>query len=156
MQRESQYKSILNKYFKGEFYLNTTKQKWEIFQNIKIDLKLVLLSQLQLTTIIIMVLFNFLKLIKHVSSHMSCSLLSMLSHLLCPYLCDPVDCSPPSSDSEKSACKEGGPGLTPGWGRSTGEGNGYPLQHSSRGCKESDMTEHLTFSLLFTSILLFI
>ena len=77
-----------------------------------------------------MALFNFLKLIKPVSSHMSCSLLSMLSHSLFPHLCDPVDGSPPSSDSEKSACSEGDPGLMPGWGRSTGEGNGYPLQYS--------------------------
>ena len=30
-----------------------------------------------------------------------------------------------------SACNEGDLGLTPGLGRSPGEGNGYPLQYSS-------------------------
>jgi len=44
-----------------------------------------------------------------------------------------VDCSPPSSDSEKSACNQGDIGLILGWGRSTGEGSGYPLQYSCLG-----------------------
>ena len=30
------------------------------------------------------------------------------------------------SDSKESACNAGDPGLIPGWGRSLGEGNGYP------------------------------
>ena len=38
---------------------------------------------------------------------------------------------PSGSDSKESACNVGNLGLIPGWGRSSGEGNGYPLQHSS-------------------------
>ena len=34
------------------------------------------------------------------------------------------------SDSKESACNAGDPGLSPGWGRSPGEGNGHPLQYS--------------------------
>ena len=34
------------------------------------------------------------------------------------------------SDSKVSACNAGDLGLSPGWGRSLGEGNGYPLQYS--------------------------
>ena len=34
------------------------------------------------------------------------------------------------SDSRESACNVGDLGSTPGWGRSPGEGNGYPLQYS--------------------------
>ena len=34
------------------------------------------------------------------------------------------------------ACKAGDPGRIPGSGRSTGEGNGYPLQYS---CLENSM-----------------
>ena len=34
------------------------------------------------------------------------------------------------SDGKASACNEGDPGLTPGLGRSPGEGNGNPLQYS--------------------------
>ena len=40
---------------------------------------------------------------------------------------------PPSLDSsvgEESTCNAGDPGLIPGWGRSAGEGIGYPLQCS--------------------------
>ena len=37
---------------------------------------------------------------------------------------------PVSSIGKESACNEGGPGSTPGLGRSTGEGIGYPLQYS--------------------------
>ena len=33
---------------------------------------------------------------------------------------------PDSSFSKESACNSGDPGLIPGWGRSTGEGIGYP------------------------------
>ena len=63
------------------------------------------------------------------------------------------------SDGEESACNTGDLGLTPGSGRSPGEGNGHPLQHSCLenpmdrgtlwatvpGVAESDMTEQLTF-----------
>ena len=37
---------------------------------------------------------------------------------------------PGSSDGEESACNAGDPSSTPGSGRSTGEGIGYPLQYS--------------------------
>ena len=37
---------------------------------------------------------------------------------------------PGDSDSKASACSAGDPGLIPGLGRSTGEGNGNPLQYS--------------------------
>ena len=37
---------------------------------------------------------------------------------------------PHRSVSKSSACNEGDPGLIPGSGRSTGEGNGHPLQYS--------------------------
>ena len=37
------------------------------------------------------------------------------------------------SDGKESACNTVDPGLTPGLGRSIGEGNGYPLQYS---CQE--------------------
>ena len=67
---------------------------------------------------------------------------------------------PCSSDGKESACNEGDPGLIPGSGRSSGEGNGNPLQKSclehpmNRGAWwatvhrviESDMTERLTLN----------
>ena len=34
------------------------------------------------------------------------------------------------SDGKETACNAGDPGLILGLGRSPGEGNGYPLQHS--------------------------
>ena len=37
---------------------------------------------------------------------------------------------PCSSVGKESACNAGDPGSIPGSGRSTGEGIGYPLQHS--------------------------
>ena len=43
---------------------------------------------------------------------------------------------PGGSDSKASACNAGDPGLIPGSGRSPGEGNGNPLQHS---CLENPM-----------------
>ena len=43
---------------------------------------------------------------------------------------------PGSSVSKESACSTGDPGLIPGLGRSTGEGNGKPLQYS---CLENPM-----------------
>ena len=62
---------------------------------------------------------------------------------------------PSGSDGKESACNVGDLGSTPGLGRSTGEGNGNPLQYFCLenpmdggawwvprwGCKESDMTE---------------
>ena len=43
---------------------------------------------------------------------------------------------PHGSDGKVSACNAGDPGLILGWGRSPGEGNGYPLQYS---CLENPM-----------------
>ena len=40
---------------------------------------------------------------------------------------------PGDSDGKESACNVGHLGLIPGWGRSPGEGNGYPLQYSCLG-----------------------
>ena len=37
---------------------------------------------------------------------------------------------PGSSVGKESTCNAGDPGSIPGWGRSTGEGIGYPLQYS--------------------------
>ena len=34
------------------------------------------------------------------------------------------------ADGKKSSCNAGDLGLFPGWGRSSGEGNGNPLQYS--------------------------
>ena len=43
---------------------------------------------------------------------------------------------PGASDGKESACNAGDPGSIPGAGRSSGEGNGYPLQYS---CLENSM-----------------
>ena len=43
---------------------------------------------------------------------------------------------PSSSGGKESACNAGGPGSILGLGRSSGEGNGYPLQYS---CLENSM-----------------
>ena len=43
---------------------------------------------------------------------------------------------PGSSDGKASACNAGDPGSIPGSGRSSGEGNGNPLQYS---CLENPM-----------------
>ena len=37
------------------------------------------------------------------------------------------------SDGEESACNAGDPGLIPGLGRSSGKGNGNPVQYSCLG-----------------------
>ena len=37
---------------------------------------------------------------------------------------------PSGSDDKESACDTGDPGSIPGWGRSPGERNVYPLQYS--------------------------
>ena len=69
---------------------------------------------------------------------------------------------PGESDGKESACNAGDPGWILGSGRSPGEGNSNPLQHSClgnpmdrgvdglqfMGGKESDMTEWLTLSFL--------
>ena len=70
---------------------------------------------------------------------------------------------PGGSDSKASVYNVGDPGLSPGLGRSPGEGNGNPLQYSclenpmDRGAwkvslwghKESDTTERLHFHFQF-------
>ena len=60
---------------------------------------------------------------------------------------------PGGLDDKESACNAGDPSSTSGSGRSSGEGNGYPLQYSclensmdrgawwAMGCKELDTTE---------------
>ena len=45
----------------------------------------------------------------------------------CPW---PFMSFPGDLDNEESACNAGDPGSIPGWERSPGEGNGYPLQYS--------------------------
>ena len=71
---------------------------------------------------------------------------------------------PSGLDDKESAYNAGDPGFIPGSGRSPGEGNSNPLQHSclensmDRGAwwaivwgrKESDMTEQLTLTHIFT------
>ena len=44
-----------------------------------------------------------------------------------PHICTSV---PGGSDGKESACNVRDLGLIPGFGRSPGEGNGYPLQYS--------------------------
>ena len=71
---------------------------------------------------------------------------------------------PGDSNGEESACNAGDPDSIPGLGRSSGEGNGNPLQYSCLenstdrgpwqvyspwGHKESDMIEQLTLPLSF-------
>ena len=68
---------------------------------------------------------------------------------------------PGGSDGKASACNVRDPGSIPGSGRSPGEGNGNPLQHSCLekshgrrsligyspwGRKESDTTERITLT----------
>ena len=70
---------------------------------------------------------------------------------------------PCGSAGKESACNVGDLGSIPGLGRSPGEGKGYPLQYSGLensmdcyslwGCKESDMTEHLSLSLFYAVVL---
>ena len=60
---------------------------------------------------------------------------------------------------KESACNARDVGSSPGLGRSSGEGKGYPLQYSGLenspglcspwGCKASDVTERLSLSLSF-------
>ena len=71
---------------------------------------------------------------------------------------------PGGSDGKDSACNAGDPGSISGWGRSPGEGNGYPLQFSSLeismdrgawqatvcGVADLDMTEQLMISTKYT------
>ena len=45
---------------------------------------------------------------------------------------------PGVSDSKESVCNAGDLGSIPGLGRSSGEGNGYPLQYS---CLENSVAE---------------
>jgi len=64
---------------------------------------------------------------------------------------------PCGSAAKESACNAGDLGFIPGFGRSPGEGKGYPLQYSGLenshglyspwGHKESETTEQLSLSL---------
>ena len=57
--------------------------------------------------------------------------------LPCPFFSLPfLRLNPGGSDGKVSACNAGDPGSIPGLGRSPGEGNGNPLQHS---CLENPM-----------------
>ena len=66
---------------------------------------------------------------------------------------------PCSSAGKESACNAGDLGSIPGFGRSLGEGKGYPLQYSGLensmdytvlgGRKESHMTEQLSMSMAY-------
>ena len=59
---------------------------------------------------------------------------------------------PYGSDGKESTCNAVELGSIPGFGRSPGEGKGYPLQYSGlensmdTGLKESDMTEQISLS----------
>ena len=64
---------------------------------------------------------------------------------------------PGSSAGKELACSAGDPGSIPGSGRSAGKGIVYPLQYSGlenpmdyRGHKESDTTEQLSLSLIYS------
>ena len=74
---------------------------------------------------------------------------------------------PGGSDSKESTCSVRDLGLILGSGRSSGEGNGYPLQYSclensmdrgawwaTGGHKESDTSDQVTLSLSFTDSLM--
>ena len=50
-----------------------------------------------------------------------------------------------SSDYKESACNAGDPGLIPGLGRSTGEGNGNPLQYS---CLENPLDREAWWAMV--------
>ena len=53
-------------------------------------------------------------------------------------MCSFLECLgfPGGSQGKESACNVGDPGLIPGLGKSSGEGNGYPLHYS---CLENFM-----------------
>ena len=53
--------------------------------------------------------------------------------ILASLLSNTYEASLVTQDSKESACNAGDSGLIPGSGRSSGEGNGYPLQYSCLG-----------------------
>ena len=54
---------------------------------------------------------------------------------------------PDDSDSKESACNAGDSGSVPGLGRSPGEGNGYPLQHSGQKSSMDSIVHRVAKSL---------
>ena len=64
--------------------------------------------------------------IHSVSDYFSLSVLQNIKYSSLCYRVGPFLCS----DSKVSACNAGDPGSIPGLGRSSGEGNGSPLQYS--------------------------
>ena len=58
------------------------------------------------------------------------------SMFFCLLVLSTLEGFPGGSDGKASACNAGDPGSIPGSGRSPGEGNGDPLQHS---CLENPM-----------------
>ena len=96
--------------------------------------------------------------LKPPSAAVTASILSRGHFILVLY---PLWGFPGGSDGKEPACNAGDPGSIPGLGRSSGEGNGNPLQYScfveshgqrslvgysSWSHKESDTTEWLTLS----------
>ena len=81
-------------------------------------------------------IFNFLRNC-HPIFHSSCTLYTFPPAIQERDPSEPLG-FPGASDGKESACNAGGPGSTPGSRRSSGEGNGNPLQYS---CLENSMDE---------------
>ena len=56
---------------------------------------------------------------------------------------------PGGSDSKESLCNAGDPGSVPRYGRSPGEGNGYPLQYS---CLENSTDKGACWAIVHEDI----
>ena len=73
-------------------------------------------------------LFSLLKV--YMSNHLGVELLLRYYSLLKTTLDIPTLALPGGSEGKESACSAGDLGLSPGLGRSPGEGNGNPVQYS--------------------------